>query len=493
MRFLLFSLLWAGLGSLTADDLIRFKTRDALPRRNEADPAGARHLILRFESRPGPRLLAELASRGIRVLAFLPETALVVTPRAELDLRGLGVTWVGPMRPADKISPALAGDAGSVYLLMFHPDVAAGVARGIVQDHGLQILENPGLLPGHLLVAGNRDEVLRLASSDDVAYILPARTELAIRRKVYGCPGPLTPAGNIADYALADAGWPKDSSGGVSLQYFFDSFPPQLDSNTVRSEIERALAEWARYTNVTFTQGQQAAVARGIDILFASGAHGDAYPFVGTNILAHTFYPAPPNSEPVAGDMHFNNAETWQAGAGIDVFSVALHEAGHALGLGHSDNPDAVMYPYYRQATGLTSDDIAAVQALYGAPSAKTGSPPVNPPVNPPVTPPVTPPGNPGGPPSGGDTTPPAISITSPASTIVSTLASSIAISGTAGDNVGVSSVTWSVSTGASGSATGTTSWSANVPLLVGNNVVTVRAYDAAGNSGWRAVTIVRQ
>jgi len=29
--------------------------------------------------------------------------------------------------------------------------------------------------------------------------------------------------------------------------------------------------------------------------------------------------------------------------------------------------------------------------------------------------------------------------------------------------------------------------------LLVGDNVLTVRAYDAAGNSGWRALTIVRQ
>jgi hypothetical protein len=28
--------------------------------------------------------------------------------------------------------------------------------------------------------------------------------------------------------------------------------------------------------------------------------------------------------------------------------------------------------------------------------------------------------------------------------------------------------------------------------LLVGDNVVTVRAYDAAGNSTWRALTVVR-
>jgi hypothetical protein len=31
------------------------------------------------------------------------------------------------------------------------------------------------------------------------------------------------------------------------------------------------------------------------------------------------------------------------------------------------------------------------------------------------------------------------------------------------------------------------------VPLLVGNNVVTIRAYDAVGNSSWRAITVVRR
>jgi hypothetical protein len=75
---------------------------------------------------------------------------------------------------------------------------------------------------------------------------------------------------------------------------------------------------------------------------------------------------------------------------------------------------------------------------------------------------------------------------------MVSVSSSSIAISGTASDNVAVASVTWSTSNGDSGAATGATSWSAVVPLLTGTNVVTVRAYDAAGNSSWRAVTVVR-
>jgi hypothetical protein len=30
------------------------------------------------------------------------------------------------------------------------------------------------------------------------------------------------------------------------------------------------------------------------------------------------------------------------------------------------------------------------------------------------------------------------------------------------------------------------------VTLLTGTNIVTVRAYDAAGNSSWRAVTVFR-
>jgi hypothetical protein len=88
---------------------------------------------------------------------------------------------------------------------------------------------------------------------------------------------------------------------------------------------------------------------------------------------------------------------------------------------------------------------------------------------------------------------PPSLTIVSPSTTIVSSYSATVSISGVASDNVGVTSVEWSTSTGSAGNATGTTSWSATIPLLVGNNVVTVRAYDAAGNSSWRALTVVRQ
>ena len=82
--------------------------------------------------------------------------------------------------------------------------------------------------------------------------------------------------------------------------------------------------------------------------------------------------------------MHLDADENWHAGADVDIYSVALHEAGHALGLGHSDNPGDVMYPYYRPGMALSANDIGAAQALYGVPgttsnAAVTASAPVAP------------------------------------------------------------------------------------------------------------------
>jgi hypothetical protein len=486
-------LVWALVATdLCAGQPIRLKTRVLYPDGRRVTARSGGHVVLQFASRPGPELVAELGRRGIRVLSYLPDSALMVSAASSPNVQGLGVVWSGPLEPADKVSPLFETEGSGVYLAMFHADVEPDRARAIVEAGGIQVLENPGLLRGHLLVAGDRGRVVALSGNDEVAYIMPARTELALRRRVYACPGPITEAGPIAEYALVGTGWPKDASGGVALGYSLQNLPAKMDASTTRGEIERAFAQWTRYSNVTVKAGQQSYVGRSIDVLFTSGAHGDQYPFFGTNVLAHTFYPAPVNLEPVAGDMHFNSQEPWSAGGNIDLFSVALHEAGHALGLGHSDHPDSVMYPYYKQLTGLSNDDVAAIQALYGSTAARPAQPPVVTNPTPPPAPPSTPTPTPTTP-TGGDRTTPSITITSPAGTILYTTAASATLSGTAADNVAVTSVKWSTSTGGSGTTSGTASWLATVPLLVGTNTVTVKAYDAAGNYGWRAVTVVRQ
>ena len=54
---------------------------------------------------------------------------------------------------------------------------------------------------------------------------------------------------------------------------------------------------------------------------------------------------------------------------GTNLLQTAAHEFGHSLGLSHSDKRSALMAPFYRGFTNnvkLASDDIEAIQELYG-------------------------------------------------------------------------------------------------------------------------------
>ena len=81
-------------------------------------------------------------------------------------------------------------------------------------------------------------------------------------------------------------------------------------------------------------------------------------------VLAHAFYPQ-------SGETHFDTEESWvdRQTEGIDLMTVAAHELGHALGLGHSAVPGALMAPYYQGYDpnfSLPDDDRQAIQSLYG-------------------------------------------------------------------------------------------------------------------------------
>jgi hypothetical protein len=179
--------------------------------------------------------------------------------------------------------------------------------------------------------------------------------------------------------------------------------------------------------------------------------------------MAHTFYPYPVNPEPIAGDLHFDDDEHWSVGGVTDLFSVALHETGHALGLGHSDNPADVMYPYYRRFTSLAAGDIAGIQSLY---AAQSSAPP-------------------------GDPATSALSITANAAPSAVN-AASVTVSGTVSGGFGDVHVSWRNGI-ASGVAQGARSWSAVIPLSLGANTIAVTAHDAQLQTATTTVTITRQ
>jgi hypothetical protein len=74
----------------------------------------------------------------------------------------------------------------------------------------------------------------------------------------------------------------------------------------------------------------------------------------------------------LAGDIHFDDDEIWTVNGEegtTDYTWTALHEIGHALGLRHSREQDAIMWPWftgYKADTKLTQDDINGIQDIYG-------------------------------------------------------------------------------------------------------------------------------
>ena len=169
---------------------------------------------------------------------------------------------------------------------------------------------------------------------------------------------------DTAEFTLEGRKWSK-----TNLTYGFREFSTDLNQADVRDAIQEAFSLWAAVTPLTFTE---IPIGNNPDIVirFVSGDHGDGANFDGAGgTLAHAFYP-PPNGGALAGDAHFDEAETWSVTlppSGTDLVTVAAHEFGHSLGLAHSSVQGALMAPFYNGAhRQLEADDIAGIQAIYG-------------------------------------------------------------------------------------------------------------------------------
>ncbi|XP_067667987.1 matrix metalloproteinase-19-like [Haliotis asinina] len=176
--------------------------------------------------------------------------------------------------------------------------------------------------------------------------------------------------------------WPKDEITWKTV-----AWTNQMGQSVQKRAMENAFKYWQEVTPLTFkyTDGTP-----DIEVKFARGEHGDGQynAFDGKGkTLAHAFGPG---SHRINGDTHFDDDEEWtyHSDRGTELQTVAAHEFGHALGLGHSGVRGALMAPYYQGYDPnfkLHSDDIRAIQILYGSnPNRPTTTTP------PPTTTPTT-------------------------------------------------------------------------------------------------------
>ncbi|XP_005077378.1 matrix metalloproteinase-27 isoform X1 [Mesocricetus auratus] len=181
---------------------------------------------------------------------------------------------------------------------------------------------------------------------------------------------------DVGQYGYTLPGWRKHN-----LTYRIMNYTPDMTRADVDEAIEKALEVWSKVTPLMFTK-----ISKGVaDIMiaFRTRVHGwcPRYFDGPLGVLGHAF----PPGLGLGGDTHFDEDENWTAkdGEGFNLFLVAAHEFGHSLGLSHSSDQTALMFPNYVSLDPskypLSQDDIDGIQSIYGSPRKAPAKPKASP------------------------------------------------------------------------------------------------------------------
>jgi hypothetical protein len=158
-----------------------------------------------------------------------------------------------------------------------------------------------------------------------------------------------------------------------------------------RAALLAAMQAWASVVQISFIEYPVSDLNDQVDWTFYSGNHCGAEPvecgdsdcaFDGAGgTLAHAMFPPGAGSlcggtmaETNAGNVHFDEAETWEQNGGnnsnFSMTLIACHEVGHAIGLIHSTGATDVMRATFSGTdtfNGLSQNDIDNIRLVYAA------------------------------------------------------------------------------------------------------------------------------
>ena len=156
------------------------------------------------------------------------------------------------------------------------------------------------------------------------------------------------------DYSLEGAKWgsPELGTAGGTVTWAVDASISQVELQSINA----AFAEWSEVADIQF---QQVSSTANSDIDFSNSALDGAGNVLGVTGFSYS------GGQLQSADIKFDSGDNL---TGSDFSLVAIHEIGHAIGLGHYNDDDAVMNSTANfDLNGLEQSDIDGIVALYGA------------------------------------------------------------------------------------------------------------------------------
>ena len=162
----------------------------------------------------------------------------------------------------------------------------------------------------------------------------------------------------MPDGTTTDGGLPSNLMATLNA-----SFAPA----TWQREFARALQTWADVSPLNFHFVSDNGAAAGS----TGSSQGDTHfgdirlgGYASSTWAGYTYFPA---GGTLGGDEFLSTTVAWKIGTYPDLYSIFLHESGHAIGLDHSLATPAVMRASISTVfSGLYADDISGSQAIYG-------------------------------------------------------------------------------------------------------------------------------